>query len=240
MSADPRVSSLLDRWRQLRDQGRPPSLDELCADCPDLRDVLADCLRCLAKAPPDRYPSARALADDLAGFLAGKGITAVLPSRLRPHRRRLLASLAAAGLVTAAALFGLWWLGRNPGPAAMSGAGSPPATPPQEVAYQGYVDLEVWPRRLRLNDDGALSLRTGDRFRIEAKLDPAEALRQAQLTLYRNPAAVAVARRRGADFTESDLPTVEDRPGAKRTHAPTAQWAAFTFSGVRPVPSAGR
>jgi CHAT domain-containing protein len=65
----------------------------------------------------------------------------------------------------------------------------------------------------------------------EKKLDPAEALRQAQLTLYRNPAAVEVAKKRGADFTESDLPEV--KPDAKRKHSPTAHWAAFTFSGVR-------
>jgi CHAT domain-containing protein len=67
----------------------------------------------------------------------------------------------------------------------------------------------------------------------EKKLDPAEALRQAQLTLYRNPAAVEVVKKRGADFTESDLPEV--KPDAKRKHAPTAHWAAFTFSGVRPA-----
>ena len=53
----------------------------------------------------------------------------------------------------------------------------------------------------------------------EKKLDPAEALRQAQLTLYRNPAAVEVVNKRGADFTESDLPEV--KPDAKRRHAPT-------------------
>ena len=38
---------------------------------------------------------------------------------------------------------------------------------------------------------------------------------------------------RAADFTESDLPAV--KPEAKRKHAPTAHWAAFTFSGVRPA-----
>ena len=66
----------------------------------------------------------------------------------------------------------------------------------------------------------------------EKKLDPADALRLAQLTLYRNPAAVEVVKKRGADFTESDLPEV--KPDAKRKHAPTAHWAAFIFSGVRP------
>jgi CHAT domain-containing protein len=71
----------------------------------------------------------------------------------------------------------------------------------------------------------------------EKKLDAAEALRQAQLTLYRNPAAVEVARKRGGlDFTESDLPEVKPEPAGKAQHSPAAQWAAFTFSGVRPPP----
>jgi CHAT domain-containing protein len=69
----------------------------------------------------------------------------------------------------------------------------------------------------------------------EKKLDAAEALRQAQLTIYRNPAAVEVVKKRGTDFTESDLPEVKSEPGTKLKHAPTAHWAAFTFSGVRPA-----
>jgi CHAT domain-containing protein len=72
----------------------------------------------------------------------------------------------------------------------------------------------------------------------QKNLDPAEALRQAQLTLYRHPEAVAVAKRRGPeDFTESDLPKVDEKPAGQPKHAPAAQWAAFTFSGVRPVPA---
>ena len=39
---------------------------------------------------------------------------------------------------------------------------------------------------------------------------------------------------RGADFSETDLPKVEDKPADKPKHSPTAHWAAFTFSGVRP------
>jgi hypothetical protein len=39
------------------------------------------------------------------------------------------------------------------------------------------------------------------------------------------------------DFTESDLPKVEERPTDKASRTPTAQWAAFTFSGVRSVES---
>jgi CHAT domain-containing protein len=69
----------------------------------------------------------------------------------------------------------------------------------------------------------------------QKKLSPAEALRQAQLTLYRNPSAVAVAQRRGVDFSESDLPKEAGKPAEQAKHAPTAHWAAFTFSGVQPV-----
>jgi CHAT domain-containing protein len=74
----------------------------------------------------------------------------------------------------------------------------------------------------------------------ERKLDPAEALRQAQLALYRNPTAVAVAKRRGLDFTERDLPKLAAEPEAKAGRTPTAQWAAFTFSGVRPASDRSR
>jgi CHAT domain-containing protein len=69
------------------------------------------------------------------------------------------------------------------------------------------------------------------------KLDPAEALRRAQLTLYRHPEAVQVARKRGIDFTETDLPRVGERPAVKSARSPAAHWAAFTFSGVRPAPA---
>jgi CHAT domain-containing protein len=67
----------------------------------------------------------------------------------------------------------------------------------------------------------------------EKKMGAAEALRQAQLTLYRNPSAVVVAQRRGVDFSESDLPKEAAQPAEQGKHSPTAHWAAFTFSGVR-------
>jgi CHAT domain-containing protein len=92
-------------------------------------------------------------------------------------------------------------------------------------------------------DDGATQVLMALFYRNlwQKKLDPAEALRQAQLTLYRHPEAPAVAKKRGpADFTESDLPKAEDRPSGQPKHAPTAQWAAFTFSGVRPPEAKGR
>jgi CHAT domain-containing protein/Tfp pilus assembly protein PilF len=86
-------------------------------------------------------------------------------------------------------------------------------------------------------DDGATQALMALFYRNlwEKKLDAAEALRQAQLTLYRHPEAVTVAQKRGIDFTESDLPKTEEKPAERPRHAPAAQWAAFTFSGVRPV-----
>ena len=40
MNSDPRVGHLLIRWQQLREQGRAPTVDELCADCPELHDAV--------------------------------------------------------------------------------------------------------------------------------------------------------------------------------------------------------
>jgi tetratricopeptide (TPR) repeat protein len=40
MDTDPRIRNLLLRWEQLRRRGSPPTLDELCAGCPELRDVV--------------------------------------------------------------------------------------------------------------------------------------------------------------------------------------------------------
>ena len=64
------------------------------------------------------------------------------------------------------------------------------------------------------------------------KMPPLEALRQAQLYLYRNPSAMpALAKRRGDLFAEVDLPRETVKPGAAAKHAPTSQWAAFVLSG---------
>jgi CHAT domain-containing protein len=86
-------------------------------------------------------------------------------------------------------------------------------------------------------DDGATQALMALFYRNlwDKKLDAAEALRQAQLTLYRHPEAIAVAAKRGVDFTETDLPKVEEKPAEKPARAPAAHWAAFTFSGVRPM-----
>jgi integrase len=65
------------------------------------------------------------------------------------------------------------------------------------------------------------------------KLPPCEALRRAQLALYRHPALIGtLAKKRGADFTESDLPAATATPPAAGPTATTSQWAAFVLSGI--------
>ena len=85
----------------------------------------------------------------------------------------------------------------------------------------------------RVDDDATAAL-MGVFYRKlwQDKLPPLEALRQAQLYLYRNPSAIpALAKRRGDLFAETDLPKETVKPGAKVSHALTSQWAAFVLSG---------
>jgi WD40 repeat protein/predicted Ser/Thr protein kinase len=78
------------------------------------RDLQTICLKCLAKLPADRFPSADALADDLGRFLDGHSIRARpigLVGRLwRWSRRRpaIASLLALLGLVTVAGLASVW------------------------------------------------------------------------------------------------------------------------------------
>jgi CHAT domain-containing protein/tetratricopeptide (TPR) repeat protein len=69
-----------------------------------------------------------------------------------------------------------------------------------------------------------------------AKRPPIEALREAQLTVYRHPQRIAaLARERGPAFTKAvQLPAAAAPPGepAAAPRAPTKLWAAFVLSGV--------
>jgi serine/threonine protein kinase len=69
-------------------------------------DLAAVVHRCLAKMPDDRYPAMEALEHDLRSFLAGRPVTATLPSRLaRIHavlQRKWRAFMIGAGAAIAA------------------------------------------------------------------------------------------------------------------------------------------
>jgi formylglycine-generating enzyme required for sulfatase activity len=75
------------------------------------RDLETICLKCLAKEPTRRYPSAEALAEDLGRFLAGEPVQARPVSRLERTvkwaRRR--PALAALLLVTVLGVAGIVW-----------------------------------------------------------------------------------------------------------------------------------
>jgi CHAT domain-containing protein len=65
---------------------------------------------------------------------------------------------------------------------------------------------------------------------------PLQALRKAQLTLYRNPGEIrALARERGPDFTKTvrrvTQPAARPPAGQPRATAPVRHWAAFVLSG---------
>jgi CHAT domain-containing protein len=71
----------------------------------------------------------------------------------------------------------------------------------------------------------------------ERQLDPLQALRQAQLELYRHPEHLDDLSRSGKDWTPR--PLYKAAPTATGVRAQTAQWAAFTFSGVAALPRHG-
>jgi eukaryotic-like serine/threonine-protein kinase len=71
---------------QVRERDPAPPR-ELRSEIP--RELESICLKCLEKAPADRYPTAEALANELENYLQGDGIEAAgLVSRLRRWNRR--------------------------------------------------------------------------------------------------------------------------------------------------------
>jgi CHAT domain-containing protein len=88
-----------------------------------------------------------------------------------------------------------------------------------------------------VNDDATVALMAlFYRNLWEGKLDPVQALRQAQLELYRRPGRVNEIVTRADGWTPEPLP--EEGPNAAAgPRARTALWAAFTFSGVAAPPA---
>ena len=57
------------------------------------------CLKAIAKDPAERYPTAKALADDLTRWLQGEDVVADLPLQRRRRRQKTQVLLGAAALV---------------------------------------------------------------------------------------------------------------------------------------------
>jgi serine/threonine protein kinase len=105
-------TSVLDTLEQVRYQ-EPVPPRRLSPRVP--RDLDTICLKCLNKEPAKRYPSAEALADDLARFLAGEPIRARpmgRPERLWRWCRRNPVPASLLLTVSMGAVFGLWYLSR--------------------------------------------------------------------------------------------------------------------------------
>jgi tRNA A-37 threonylcarbamoyl transferase component Bud32 len=165
------ADSAIDVLYQVRHQA-PVAIRALRPEVP--AELEAICLRCLAKRPDQRYPSAAALAEDLRRWLGdwrrAAGPTesvAVKAVPARPGRRRwLLAAGTVAALAVAAAVVG--WLAR-PKPTKPE----VPAAPP----YKGSIDI-VMTRRddrlrqlVRLDDPASRPLRVGDEVRVVVKMN---------------------------------------------------------------------
>ncbi len=76
-------------------------------------DLDAVCMKALAREPGDRYPSARAFAEELGRWLDGEAVEARRPSRLhrlwkRVLRHKTLAAASTAAVAASAALLGYW------------------------------------------------------------------------------------------------------------------------------------
>ncbi len=92
----------------------------------------AICLRCLAKEPEERYPSAEALADALATYRPAA-----------PGSRRPLA-LAAAAAVLALVVLGVAWAARTPPPAQAPAHGEAALDVPPEPQTQPPAPAPTW------------------------------------------------------------------------------------------------
>ena len=93
-------------------ESEPVAPRKLKADIPP--DLETICLKCLEKSPAVRYPTARALAEELGRFLSGEPILAKPASAVRKMaswaRRHPGAQAALAALVIVALAFGVFFL----------------------------------------------------------------------------------------------------------------------------------
>jgi WD40 repeat protein/serine/threonine protein kinase len=110
------AATLQEALLRIRDT-EPVGIRTLNPDVP--RDLETICLKCLEKEPSHRYPSARALAEDLARFLRGEPVHArplgpVAKAWRWSRRKPAIASLATAlALVFALGVSGILWQWRR-------------------------------------------------------------------------------------------------------------------------------
>jgi serine/threonine protein kinase len=173
-----RGATLTATLRAVAECAPPPAHERNPAVPRALSDVIR---RLLARDPASRPASARAAADALAALETGTAptVSALVPARSSSRRWLLPAGVAAVLLAVGGVLVvGRGWLATRPE--------QPPAppvpAPPAPVTYTGHATAAVWAkfgdeaRRLELTDPGALPLRAGDQFRIEARVSPASYL----------------------------------------------------------------
>ncbi len=104
------ADTLHEILRQVQD-GAPPSIRALNPALP--RDLQTICLKCLRKAPRERYPTAAALAEDLRRWLNGEPILARPPGPLERvlwlgRRHPALATACLAALMLVVVGIGFW------------------------------------------------------------------------------------------------------------------------------------
>jgi hypothetical protein len=142
---------------------------------PEVPKALSDLVvRLLAKDPNDRPAGAGVVAQALEAIGRGGstvdllfGPTATAPEARRPRRRRWAIAAAAAVALLLLTAVQAWRL--RPPPAAVAPV---PAAP-----LHGWIDVLLWeeknPRRqnLRLHDFGAMPIKPGDQFCVEAELN---------------------------------------------------------------------
>jgi hypothetical protein len=179
-----------DTWRkkmQAHEQAPVPPIRGLRPEVPDGLAALLE--RLLAKKPADRPATPAEVAEALAAYSAGSDLgrlvrdaeqtrahpgpqaaPVVPPPGARGWRGLVLLGLAAA-LVLGVLAWWRPWAASAEGADAGDGAGSPAVAP-----LKGSIDVRLWekgnPLRqgLRLHQEGALPLRTGDWLRVEVKL----------------------------------------------------------------------